>query len=72
MKIKQDEIRAFKKPYCDQAAKLPFSMRTFDHLDSIQSKDLITMPPEVEMVGNLLAEPENYFGHLVFKALQQV
>lgn len=72
MKIKQEEIKTFKKPHCDQSTKLPFSMRTFDHLDSIQSKDLITMPAESEMVGNLLVEPEHYFGHLVFKALQQV
>ena len=72
MKIRQDEIKTFKKPYCDQSTKLPFSMGTFDHLDSVQSKDMITMPPEAEMIGSLLVEPENYFGHLVFKALQQV
>ena len=34
LEIRYSDVRTFKKPYCDHV-DLPFSMKTFDHLDVI-------------------------------------
>ncbi|CAF0907060.1 unnamed protein product [Brachionus calyciflorus] len=66
--IKRSQVKLFKKPFCD-IVSLPFNMKTFDHLDSIQSKENITMLPETDLLANILIEPEDFYGHLIHVAL---
>lgn len=71
MSIKEYDIRYFKKPVCS-STELPFSMRTFDHLESIQTKHNITMIPETELLTNLIVDSEEFYGHLVYLSLNTV
>ena len=71
IEIDQAEIKIFKKPYCD-VIDLPFTMGTFDHLESIQSRLNITMLPETELSSNLLVDSEELFGHMIYKSLNIV
>lgn len=69
MDIDQDDVKVFHKPNCE-AVQLPFTMETFDHLESIQMKENITMLPETDISSHLLVESEDFFAHLVHKALK--
>ncbi|RNA02773.1 tetratricopeptide repeat 17-like [Brachionus plicatilis] len=66
--IKRSTVKLFKKPFCD-IISLPFNLNTFDHLDSIQSKENITMLPEADLLKNILIEPEDFYGHTIHVAL---
>ncbi len=68
LKIKQTEVKQFKKPFCT-LVDLPFRMGNFDHLKSIQSKSNLSMKPEIELATNLIVDSEDLYGHLVYKSL---
>ena len=71
MSINQNDVQVFFEPYCD-VVDLPFTMETFDHLESIQARENVTMLPETDISNNFLVESEDFFGHLVHKSLKTV
>jgi hypothetical protein len=71
MSLKEYDIRYFKKPICS-IVDLPFSMKTFDHLESLRAKHNVTMLPETELLTNLIVDSEEFYGHLVHLALNSV
>ena len=71
IEISKDQVKNYKKPFCD-ATVLPFSMKTFDHLESIQDMHIISVKADIDLAAKSLIEEEDFYGHKVNRALQEV
>ncbi|XP_047111144.1 tetratricopeptide repeat protein 17 isoform X1 [Schistocerca piceifrons] len=62
----------FKKPDCTKAARLDFSMRTFEHLKAMVERRNLSMSPELLVLQDLVVNGDiNSFVHQISSSLQK-